>query len=183
MVNIAPKSSKRTEIRIHSSPSKIEFVQNMLYSSAKELWRVVISVGPFFKFHRAVVFFRSWADKTRGCPSRLTRGISLALDFSKSENLSLYVTPFSASDGKSIFKDIELLKSAFFATPIADDIVKNEKENVSLKELISQDRIKKSQRNVLMYWWNNRIRKESSNTSSEEEDAKNIYETKFSDIF
>ncbi len=131
MLNVAPKSFKQTEIRIHTHPSTVEYVQNMMYSTRKDLWRIVLSVGPFVSFERAVDFFKAWADKTRGCPSRFSKCVSLMIDPRfKPDCVSIYVTPFSPFDAENVFGKVEKLRSEFFVSSVDMDSRKKSEPEV-----------------------------------------------------
>lgn len=97
MVNILPPSndtmsSKRTEIRIHSNPATIECVQNALYPSKKQMWKVIMIMGPFYDAKETLQLFNEWSSRSRGCKSRISIGINLFKAHKREKNLVLYIT-------------------------------------------------------------------------------------------
>lgn len=198
MLNVAPKSSKQTEIRIHSYPATVEHVQNMMYASKKELWRIVLCVGHFSRFRHAVDFFKSWSDKTRGCASRFSKCISLIASPDRhvrypGDELILFVTPLSPFDMDSTFRSVERLRSKFFVSfsevgrdDGCDEEEREEKEDgvgrtrsredpmyAVTRGLVSRD-IRDTKRRVLRKWWNNGANRKKAivagNDSGEDEE-------------
>jgi hypothetical protein len=96
MVNILPScenmSSKRTEIRIHSCPATIESVQNALYPTKNQIWKVIMIMGPFYDAKETLDLFNEWSSRSRGCKSRISIGINLFKTHRLKKNLVLYIT-------------------------------------------------------------------------------------------
>lgn len=95
VVNMAPNkdSAHQTEIRIHSSPEVVEYVQNKIYANNREIWHVIMSIGHFHVWDKAVHFAQMWLDEIRGFRSRITKGFQLFHQYKDKENLTMYITP------------------------------------------------------------------------------------------
>lgn len=92
VVNLGPKAIKQTDIRIHSDPDVIEYIQNRIYATSREIWHTVMSIGPFFVWDKALDFMRCWSQYTRGNRSRIVRGVVLYTELYQKENLQLRFT-------------------------------------------------------------------------------------------
>jgi hypothetical protein len=104
LVNIVSNSVKKTEIKIHSSPAVIEYIRNILYPSKKQIWKVVLCIGPFHEWYITLKFCHMWESGIRGCKSRLIRGLELFSKYKDDLNLVVMITPYNKKKAKQLYK-------------------------------------------------------------------------------
>lgn len=90
LVNVGQKASvkKQTEIRCHTHVQLIQELKNL--NSAGD-WRVLMCMGPFDDWDKAIAFTSLWSNKTRGQMPRIAKGLYLANKF-RSEGYTVYCT-------------------------------------------------------------------------------------------
>lgn len=147
IINIAQKSLKKTEIKIHTYPNLVEYIQNSLRSTKKQIWRVVISIGPFDDWIFALIFYYMWENGKRGCKSRMMEGINLFKKYKHIFNLDIYITPYTKSETKKIYES-NTSKERVFKLPtdcFDEDNSQQEQEEEEEDEETSKKKKKRKQ--------------------------------------
>ena len=90
LVNVGHKASvkKQTEIRCHSHVQLVQELKNL--NSAGD-WRILMCMGPFDDWDKAITFTSLWSNKTRGQMPRIAKGLYLANKF-RQEGYTVYCT-------------------------------------------------------------------------------------------
>ena len=108
LVNVSETASKKTDIRIHSLPNVVEFVQNIIRPGKSQLWRIVMAIGEFHRWENAIAFSHKWENGKRGCKSRVLGGFELFGYYREAYKLCLYITPNTKDETiQSIMKNKE----------------------------------------------------------------------------
>lgn len=120
LVNVGEKASvkKQTEIRCHTHLKLIQELKN-LHSAGD--WRILMSMGPFNDWDKAITFTSLWSNKTRGQMPRIAKGLYLANKF-KSEGYTVYCTHQTKTEFINLLKKRKLLlqiEDTNFSPPVA----------------------------------------------------------------
>lgn len=78
LVNMSPKASRNTQIKVGQQPELIMLQLNTDRSKEQNMWAILLRIGPFSTAETANAFYDSWNEKSRGLQSRYSKGVSLA---------------------------------------------------------------------------------------------------------